>query len=79
MYTLTKEEKLNSYAQTFLLASIGVLALSVAHTFIGFKTVQKAQAFNLIADGHRALSLAKTYDAKAAALSIKTVMEEVLV
>lgn len=78
MYTMTKEEKFSSYAHTFLLMSTGVLALSVAYTVIGFKTVQKAQAFNLIADGHRALSLAKTYDAKVAATTIKTVMEEVL-
>lgn len=33
---------------------------------------------NLMADGHRMLGLAKSYDAKAAAIALKTVTSEVL-
>jgi hypothetical protein len=45
---------------------------------IGIRQTQKAQAFNLMADGHRMLGLAKSYDAKAAAIALKTVTSEVL-
>ena len=45
---------------------------------LGIRQTQKAQAFNLLADGHRAMSLAKAYDAKAAAQALKTVVSEVM-
>lgn len=45
---------------------------------LGIRQVQKAQAFNLMADGHRMIGLAKTYDAKATAIAMKTVVSEVL-
>ena len=60
------------------MASAGVLMLSFVPSVIGIRQVQKAQAFNLIADGHRMISLAKTYDAKAAAEAMKTVVSEIM-
>ena len=39
--------------------------LSLVPAALGIRQIQKAECFNKIADGHRMLSLAKTYDAKA--------------
>lgn len=72
------EEKMLTFAGAFCLASAGALMLSFIPSAIGIKQVQKAQAFNLMADGHRMIGLAKTYDAKAAAIAMKTVVSEVL-
>ena len=41
-------------------------------------TYATAQGFNLMADGYRAMSLAKTYDAKAAAEALKLTIKEVM-
>lgn len=75
---MNKEEKVIIYAEAVCLLSAGVLMLSFVPSVMGFRQVQKAQAFNLMADGHRMISLAKTYDAKAAATAMKTVISEVL-
>ena len=61
------------YATAFATLSAGVLMLSFVPAALGIRQVQKAESFNKIADGHRMLSLAKTYDAKAAAKAIKEV------
>ena len=61
------ENKVLMYATSFAVVAGGVMMLSISVSVLGIRNVQKAQAFNLIADGHRAISLAKTYDAKAAA------------
>ena len=73
-----KEDKVISYAKAFTIASMGILILSYVPSAIEGKRVQTAKAFNLMADGHRLLGLAKNYDAKTAALALKTVTSEVL-
>lgn len=65
-------------ATAFAVTSAGILFLALVPAALGMRQTQKAQAFNLIADGYRKSSLAKTYDAKAAALAAKTMMKEVL-
>ena len=75
---MINEEKIATYATAFCMVSAGVLMLSFVPAALGIKQTQKAQAFNLMADGHRMIGLAKTYDAKAAALAMKTVVSEVL-
>ncbi len=65
-------------ATAFAVTSAGILFLALVPGALGMRQTQKAQAFNLIADGYRKSSLAKTYDAKAAALAAKTMMKEVL-
>ena len=72
------ENKVLTYAMAFATVSAGVLMLSIVPAALGIRQTQKAQAFNLLADGHRAMSLAKTYDAKAAAQALKTVVSEVM-
>lgn len=52
--------------------------LSFVPAALGIRQVQKAVSFNKIADGHRMLSLAKTYDAKAAAKAIKEIKKKIL-
>lgn len=54
------ENKVLTYAMAFATVSAGVLMLSVVPAALGIRQTQKAQAFNLMADGHRAMSLAKT-------------------
>ena len=72
------ENKVLMYATSFAVVAGGVMMLSISVSVLGIRNVQKAQAFNLIADGYRAILLAETYDAKAAAQSIKAVMSEVI-
>ena len=72
------ENKVLTYAMAFATLSAGVLMLSIVPAALGIRQTQKAQAFNLLADGHRAMSLAKAYDAKAAAQALKTVVSEVM-
>jgi len=72
------DEKVLIYASSFAVVSAGVLMLSLVPATLRIGQVQKAQAFHLLADGHRMISLAKTYDAKAAGLAIKTVVSEVI-
>lgn len=71
-------DKVMTYATAFCMVSAGVLMLAFVPSAIGIRQTQKAQAFNLMADGHRMLGLAKSYDAKAAAIALKTVTSEVL-
>lgn len=52
--------------------------LSIVPAALGIRQTQKAQAFNLMADGYRAMSLAKIYDAKAAAEALKLTIKEVM-
>lgn len=78
IYHMDNEEKVLSYAASFAMVAGGILILSFIPSALRIGQVQKAQAFNLIADGHRMISLAKTYDAKAAAQSMKTVMSEIM-
>lgn len=52
--------------------------LSIVPATLGIRQTQKAQGFNLMADGYRAMSLAKTYDAKAAAEALKLTIKEVM-
>lgn len=52
--------------------------LSIVPAALGIRQTQKAQTFNLMADGYRAMSLAKTYDAKAAAQALKLTIKEVM-
>lgn len=75
---MNKEDKVMTYATAFCMVSAGVLMLAFVPSAIGIRQTQKAQAFNLMADGHRMLGLAKSYDAKAAAIAYKTVTSEVL-
>lgn len=75
---VNNEEKIVTYATAFCMVSAGVLMLSFVPAAFGIRQTQKATAFNLMADGHRMIGLAKTYDAKAAALAMKTVVSEVL-
>lgn len=72
------EDKIIDYATAFATFSAGVLMLSFVPGALGIRQMQKAQAFNLMADGHRMLSLARTYDAKATAKAIKTVSKKIL-
>lgn len=75
---MNNEEQILTYAAAFCMVSAGALMLSLVPAALGIRQTQKAQAFNLMADGHRMIGLAKTYDAKAAALAMKTVVSEVL-
>lgn len=68
---MNKEDKVMTYATAFCMVSAGVLMLAFVPSAIGIRQTQKAQAFNLMADGHRMLGLAKSYDAKAAAIALK--------
>lgn len=72
------ESKVLTYAAAFTVVSGGILMLSIVPTVLGIRQTQKAQAFNLMADGYRAMSLAKTYDAKAAVQALKLTMREVM-
>lgn len=73
-----KRVDIMEWAAAFAMASAGVLLLTLIPGALGIRQIQRAQAFNLIADGYRKSSLAKTYDAKAAALAAKAMMKEVL-
>jgi hypothetical protein len=70
------EERLRSWSVTCL--HVVGLAAAVTGTYLLCRGVpnvlalQKAQAVNLLADAHRAASLAKTYDARAAVTAMKT-------
>ena len=72
------KENIMEYAIAFATTSAGVLMLSLVPAALGIRQIQKAESFNKIADGHRMLSLAKTYDAKAAAKAIKEVKKKIL-
>ena len=72
------KENIMEYATVFATLSAGVLMLSFVPAALGIRQVQKAVSFNKIADGHRMLSLAKTYDAKAAAKAIKEIKKKIL-
>lgn len=69
-------EKAQSAAITFTIASAGILMLAYVSPVLGIRGVQKATKVHLLADAHRAASLAKTYDAKAAALAINTLAKK---
>lgn len=73
-----KKNDIVECATAFAVASAGVLFLALVPGALGIRQTQKAQAFNLIADGYRKSSLAKTYDTKAAAVAAKTMMKKVL-
>ena len=75
---MDNENKVLTYATAFTMVAGGVLILSFVPASLRNGQVQKARAFNLMADGHRMISLAKTYDAKAAAQSIKTIVSEIM-
>lgn len=75
---MEKENKVLTYATAFVVVSGGILMLSIVPAALGIRQTQKAQAFNLMADGYRAMSLAKTYDAKAAAEALKLTIKEVM-
>lgn len=72
------ENKVLTYAMAFTVVAGGVLMLSLVPAALGIRQVQRAQAFNLLADGNRMMSLSKTYDAKAAAMQLKTVVDQVI-
>lgn len=72
------ENKVLTYATAFTVVAGGVLMLSLVPAALGIRQVQRAQAFNLLADGNRMMSLSKTYDAKAAAMQLKTVVDQVI-
>lgn len=72
------ENKVFTYATAFTVVAGGVLMLSLVPAALGIRQVQRAQAFNLLADGNRMMSLSKTYDAKAAAMQLKTVVDQVI-
>lgn len=72
------ENKVLTYATAFTVVAGGVLMLSLVPAVLGIRQVQRAQAFNLLADGNRMMSLSKTYDAKAAAMQLKTVVDQVI-
>lgn len=75
---MEKENKVLTYATAFAVVSGGILMLSIVPAALGIRQTQKAQAFNLMADGYRAMSLAKTYDAKAAAEALKLTIKEMM-
>ena len=72
------ENKVLTYATAFTIVAGGVLMLSLVPAALGIRQVQRAQAFSLLADGNRTMSLSKTYDAKAAAMQLKTVVDQVI-
>ena len=72
------ENKVLTYATAFTVVAGGVLMLSMVPAALGIRQVQRAQAFSLLADGNRTMSLSKTYDAKAAAMQLKTVVDQVI-
>lgn len=75
---MDNREKALTYATAFATASFGILMLALVPAALGIRQTQKANAFNLMADGYRKASLAKTYDAKAAALAMKTIAKEIV-
>ena len=72
------ENKVLTYATAFTVVAGGVLMISLVPAALGIRQVQRAQAFSLLADGNRTMSLSKTYDAKAAAMQLKTVVDQVI-
>lgn len=72
------ENKVLTYTTAFTVVAGGVLMLSLVPAALGIRQVQRAQAFSLLADGNRTMSLSKTYDAKAAAMQLKTVVDQVI-
>lgn len=72
------DNKVLTYATAFTVVAGGVLMLSLVPAALGIRQVQRAQAFSLLADGNRTMSLSKTYDAKAAAMQLKTVVDQVI-
>lgn len=73
---MDKFDKAQSIALTFTIASAGVLMLACVSPVLGIRGVQKATKVHLLADAHRVASLAKTYDAKAAAMAINALANE---
>ena len=69
-------EKAQSVAVTFTIASAGVLMLACVVPVLGIRSTQLATKVHLLADAHRMVSLAKTYDAKAAVMAINTLAKE---
>lgn len=65
-------EKAQSTAMTFAITAAGVLMLACVSPALGVRSTQKATKVHLLADAHRMASLAKTYDAKAAAMAMNT-------
>ena len=74
---MENENKILMYSTAFAICTGGILMMSIVPAALGIRKVQKARAFNLLADGNRLMSLSKTYDAKAAALQLKNVVKEV--
>ena len=72
------ENKVLTYATACTVVAGGVLMLSLVPAALGIRQVQRAQAFSLLADGNRTMSLSKTYDAKAAAMQLKTDVDQVI-
>lgn len=69
---MEKENKVLTYATAFAVVSGGILMLSIVPAALGIRQTQKAQAFNLMADGYRAMSLAKNLRCKSSSGSVKT-------
>lgn len=68
---MNRSNEVLTYATAFAMVAGGVLLLALVVPVIGVRGVQKATALNLMADSHRMISLAKTYDVKAAVLALK--------
>lgn len=58
---MNKEDKVMTYATAFCMVSAGVLMLAFVPSAIGIRQTQKAQAFNLMADGHGKLHYSGRY------------------
>ena len=58
---MNKEDKVMTYATAFCMVSAGVLMLAFVPSAIGIRQTQKAQAFNLMADGHYVLDRVACY------------------
>ena len=72
---MERSEKVLMYATSFAIIAGGVLMLSCIGPITGISKVQKATILHLTADSHRMISLAKTYDVKAAAQALKTLSD----
>lgn len=69
-------EKIMELSAALLMTSVSLVVLNLIPNVKESRKLTKAKIFETMANGHRNISLAKTYDAKAAALAMKTVMKE---
>jgi hypothetical protein len=69
---MDNSSKVMTYAAAFATVAGGALMLACIVPVMGIRGIQKATILHLTADSHRMISLARTYDVRAAVQALKT-------